>query len=195
VRSSSTELSVSEAKKARFLPPCACAFPPGFDGSGETAACATQTDVAQTLIQHVQTCESEQGAIQLADDGRAETPTRIEEIGDFIVGLQSVGCFRCRDLVGDVQSFDKSTDVQIFEEQKICDVMQFNKVVHDHNFAGAEDEVQVEGTAEIVQCFLDATLCDMDEKIRILHDHESPRDQNFVGSSDEHKPASAIALA
>ena len=27
------------------------------------------------------------------------------------------------------------------------------------------------------------------------HDHESPRDQNFVGSSDEHKPATASAVA
>ena len=68
---------------------------------------------ADVLTSHVPTCESEQGAIQLADDGRAETHIKIDEIRDLIVDLQSVVCFRCRDL----ESCDKAIDVQSFDGQ------------------------------------------------------------------------------
>jgi hypothetical protein len=96
-RTVATNLSLAEARRVRFLPPCACEFPPGF---------------ADVLTSHVPTCESEQGAIQLADDGRAETHIKIDEIRDLIVDLQSVVCFRCRDL----ESCDKAIDVQSFDE-------------------------------------------------------------------------------
>ena len=93
VATKATNISLAEAKRVRFLPPCACEFPLGF------------TDAPSP---HVPTCESKQGAIQLADDGRAETPSKIDEMGDLIVDLKSVSCCRCRDL----QSCDKAIDVQ-----------------------------------------------------------------------------------
>ena len=34
----------------------------------------------------------------------------------------------------------------------------------------------------------------MDDTTQMLHDHVSPRVQNFVGSGDEHKQASAAAM-
>ena len=61
-------------------------------------ACSTQTAAPQTLTQQVQTCASEQGAIQLADDGMAGTHTKIDEIRHFIDDLHSAKCFRCRDV-------------------------------------------------------------------------------------------------
>ena len=86
----------------------------------------------ETLTQQVQTCASGQGAIQPADDGRAVTHTKIVDIQNRIVDLQSALFCRCRDVrVEELQSVDKSVDVQRFGDQQFCDMMQFNEVAHD----------------------------------------------------------------
>ena len=79
-RVASTNISLSEATRGRFLLPCVCEFPLGFTEQVVTVTCATQTMAPDTLIQQVQTCESEQGASQLADAGRAEAHITIDEI-------------------------------------------------------------------------------------------------------------------
>ena len=107
-----------------FLPPCACSFP-GF------------TDAPAP---HVPTCESEQGTIQLADDGRAETHSKMYEIRNLIVDLKSVGCCRCRDL----QSCDKAIDVQHFIGQDFDGL-----VFHEH--AKSQESEEREGSTQNVQ--------------------------------------------
>ena len=105
-----------------------------------------------------------------------------------------------------MQCVDKSIDVQRFDDQECCEMMQFNEVVDSQSLGGAEVDMQIEGTAESLQHFLDAILCSNDQQsqpqrqsqqqpatamaigmhgtILISHDHESPRDENFVGGSD-----------
>ena len=128
------------------LSPCACAFPPGFSEHAEMDACSTHTITPDTLTQQVQTCASEQGATQLADDVRAETHTKTDEIRDLIVDLQNTKCFRCRDVqVGELQNVDRSVEkLQLFDNQEFHDMMQFD----DQSLGGAPVDVQVEGTAD-----------------------------------------------
>ena len=42
-RDVATNLSVPEARRARFLPPCSCVYPPGFDNAVQYISCETQT--------------------------------------------------------------------------------------------------------------------------------------------------------
>ena len=83
-------LLTCEAKRQRFLRPCVCEFLPRFAEHAATATCSTQTIAPDILAQQVQTCASEQGSIQLADDGRAEAHMKIDEIRTLLVGLQNV---------------------------------------------------------------------------------------------------------
>ena len=69
--------------------------------------CATQTMAPDVFTQHVQTCESEQGTVQPADDGRADT--RIPPT--VFVG---------RDLHD--EELQSVVDVQRFGNQEFCDL-------------------------------------------------------------------------
>ena len=89
-RTRSTNLSVPEAKRERFLAPCACECPLGIaSGPTKLVSCETQTCVPDSSSLEVQTSASEQGAIQLAYDGWAETQKKIHEISTFMFGLRS----------------------------------------------------------------------------------------------------------
>ena len=101
---------------------CFCEFLPGIGAEPtQLVSCETQTHVTELASQFVQTSASEQGSIQLADDGWTETQKQIDEIRTFIFSLLSVGhCGREEhaEKVGDLQSFYE----QHFHEQ---DLMQF----------------------------------------------------------------------
>ena len=147
------------------MPSCACEFPPGFGGRLEAVVCATQPAMHETFTQQVQTCASRQGAIQPADDGRAETNTKIDEILNVIVDLQSAQFCRCRDVrVEELQSVDISVGVQRFDDQQVCDLMQFNEVAHDQSLEGAEADMQFGGTAVDMTIVIDMILCDDDRQ-------------------------------
>ena len=79
-RSIGTSLSVPAAKRAHFLPPCACQQPPGLCPETAMVSCNTQTHSLELTSQEVQTTESEEGTIHLTDDGRAETRSTLASI-------------------------------------------------------------------------------------------------------------------
>ena len=88
------------------------------------ATCSTQAFTPDSLTRQVQTCASEQGAIQLADVGGAEKHMEINEIRTLIVNSQTVDHFgRNVEEVGELQ---KVGEVQSFDEQNLHehDLMQ-----------------------------------------------------------------------
>ena len=88
-QSVATNISVPEARRERFLPPCSCEFPPGI-GSTPTGihavdfvSCSTQTHVIDVTSQCIQTV-SEEGTSHLTDDGWAETQNQRSEISESL---------------------------------------------------------------------------------------------------------------
>ena len=65
----------SEAQRVRFLPPCACEFPPAF------------SEPATSVSQMVQTSACEEGTSHLIDDGWAEAQRKIDVLGIQLVDL------------------------------------------------------------------------------------------------------------
>ena len=120
-RDVATNLSVPEARRARFLPPCSCAYPPGFGDAVQYISCETQTCFSHHFTQSLTV--SEEGSSHLADDGWAETQ-----------------CCKS-DVSHSPQVFHEQVKQQIFPQY---DLMNFVDV----GFEGA-DSVDVDGSAEI----------------------------------------------
>ena len=59
----------------RFLPPCACEFPPGF------------SEPSTSTSHLVQTSASDEGTSHLTDDGWAEAQRKIDVIGTQLIDL------------------------------------------------------------------------------------------------------------
>ena len=94
VKHVSTSLPVAEAKRLRFLPPCACDFPPGIPTVAQVQSCSTQTCSSDHLTQI--SSVSEEGPSHLPDDGWAETQKQAIEVGSSIFGVQSFGSQVCQ---------------------------------------------------------------------------------------------------
>ena len=86
-RNVATYLSVPEARRERFMPPCSCAYPPGFVDVVQHMSCATRACAPQ--YQLVQATVSEEGISHLTDDGWAATQSQTVEIRDCVVNSRN----------------------------------------------------------------------------------------------------------
>ena len=67
----STNISVADARRERYLPSCTCQLPPGI--SGAATFVPTEAQTISSVVSHAAQTVSGEGSSHLTDDGWAET--------------------------------------------------------------------------------------------------------------------------
>ena len=133
-RTVAANISWSEAKRVRFLPPCAREFPPGIFESPTVTS------------QMVQTSASEEGTSHPTDDGWAETQRKADMIGnqltDLGIAVEAIPDRIASDLadlpmsyaVPDVAPVVVARDVECHDSQDVHEQQsqKFAQHFHDH---------------------------------------------------------------